>query len=57
MPCDDLSRRTGLDDAVPHGTATVGGHRVVVAVMNFSFDGTGFVDTFMCEEGHMLWSA
>ncbi|MGJ6961341.1 acetyl-CoA carboxylase carboxyltransferase subunit alpha [Streptosporangium sp. G11] len=31
--------RTGLDDAVLHGTATVGGHRVVVAVMDFSFLG------------------
>ncbi|WP_440065066.1 acetyl-CoA carboxylase carboxyltransferase subunit alpha [Streptosporangium sp. OZ121] len=31
--------RTGLDDAVLHGTAAVGGHRVVVAVMDFSFLG------------------
>ncbi|MEU8381349.1 acetyl-CoA carboxylase carboxyltransferase subunit alpha [Streptosporangium sp. NPDC048865] len=31
--------RTGLDDAVLYGTATVGGHRVVVAVMDFSFLG------------------
>ncbi|MER6830057.1 acetyl-CoA carboxylase carboxyltransferase subunit alpha [Streptosporangium sp. NPDC000563] len=31
--------RTGLDDAVLHGTATIGGHRVVVAVMDFSFLG------------------
>ncbi|GAA2846790.1 hypothetical protein GCM10010517_03550 [Streptosporangium fragile] len=31
--------RTGLDDAVLHGTATVGGHRVIVAVMDFSFLG------------------
>ncbi|MER5643434.1 acetyl-CoA carboxylase carboxyltransferase subunit alpha [Streptosporangium sp. NPDC002524] len=31
--------RTGLDDAVLYGTATAGGHRVVVAVMDFSFLG------------------
>lgn len=31
--------RTGLDDAVVHGTATIGGHPVVVAAMDFAFLG------------------
>jgi acetyl-CoA carboxylase carboxyl transferase subunit beta len=32
-------RRTGLDDAVVYGTAAVGGHGVIVAVMDFAFLG------------------
>ncbi|WP_043622807.1 acetyl-CoA carboxylase carboxyl transferase subunit [Nonomuraea candida] len=36
---EQARRRTGLDDALVHGTAAIGGRRVVVAVMDFAFLG------------------
>jgi acetyl-CoA carboxylase carboxyl transferase alpha subunit/acetyl-CoA carboxylase carboxyl transferase beta subunit len=35
----ESQRKTGLDDAVKFGTATIGGHRVVILAMDFAFMG------------------